>query len=231
MLDLIFPPRCIVCDGVLKTTEKGICKDCRGGVHRISGPVCGRCGKELGFFEDTFCKDCRMHRHAFESGKALFLYNDAMRKSIYRFKYAGRKEYAAFYGKALADAFDEWIASVSPDAIVPIPLHKKRLAQRGFNQAELIARALSKHTGIPVRNDVLSRRTDTRKQKELNVSERENNLKKAFKSGGNDVKLDTVLLIDDIYTTGSTMDAAASCLKRSGVRRVHTLSLCIGRNI
>ncbi|MBO4902124.1 MAG: ComF family protein [Lachnospiraceae bacterium] len=203
---------------------------CRPAVHQIGAPYCMKCGKELRDDAQIYCADCQVHAHDFDSGRSLLLYNEPMRKSIYRFKYDGRKEYAAYYGQILAQTFAQWIASVNPDVLIPIPLHKDRLKKRGYNQAELIANALSAYVSVPVNNRLLIRGIRTEKQKELNVSERENNLKKAFKSTENDVKLYSALLIDDIYTTGATADAAAACLKEAGIRRVHILTLCIGRN-
>jgi len=187
-----------------------------------------KCGKTV-TDREIYCPDCTMHAHAFESGRALFLYNDAMKNSIYRFKYAGRKEYAAFYADSMAEEYARWISTIKADAIVPIPLHKKRLKERGFNQAELIARRLSEAVFVPVCTDLLIRQVATRKQKELSAKERENNLKKAFKISENDVKLKTVILCDDIYTTGSTIDAVATLLKRSGVQEVYFIALAIGK--
>ena len=230
LTDLFFPPRCAVCDGLLTVREQGICTACEKDLHRIGEPYCMKCGKEIHRDEDIYCADCRIHARSFESGRALFLYNDAMRGSIYRFKYAGRKEYAAYYGREMAAFLGDWIRAVDPDALIPIPIHKKRMKKRGFNQAELIAAALSEHIHVPVEADLLHRVVDTKKQKELNASERENNLKKAFKTTRNDVELDTVLLIDDIYTTGATMNAAATALKEAGIKHVYMMALCIGRN-
>lgn len=230
LIDLIFPPRCVVCDGILKSHETGVCASCVGGLHRIGAPWCMKCGKEVRGEDTVYCSDCLTHRRDFDSGRSLFLYNEPMRKSIYRFKYNGRKEYAAYYGQELASSLGDWIRFVAPDAIIPVPIHEKRLKKRGYNQAELIGRALSRHVHVPVESTLLSRVRETAKQKELDASERENNLKKAFKTTRNDVKLNSVLLIDDIYTTGATCDAAARCLKEAGVRHVYVLTLCIGRN-
>ncbi|MCR5269344.1 MAG: ComF family protein [Lachnospiraceae bacterium] len=230
LFDLLFPPRCIVCDRPLERSESGVCRSCEKGIHEIRAPYCMKCGKELRSDGETFCEDCLRREHKYDSGRSLFLYNEPMKKSLYRFKYHGRKEYAAYYGRILADHLGEWIISIAPDALIPVPLHDKRLKKRGYNQAELIARALAKRLRVPVIPDLLIRILATEKQKNLNETERENNLKKAFKTTENDVKLDTVLLIDDIYTTGATVDSAAACLKNAGVRKVHVLTLCIGRN-
>ncbi len=112
---------------------------------------------------------------------------------------------------------------------MPIPLHRKRMRQRGYNQAELIARELGRLLEIPVRPRLLVRCVNTRPQKELNDKERKNNLKKAFKIGENGVQLECVLLVDDIYTTGSTMNGAAQTLKDAEIPRIYGINVSIGR--
>ena len=111
--------------------------------------------------------------------------------------------------------------------MVPVPLSKQRLYKRGYNQSELLAREVSKQTGVPVLNRFVVRERDTVAQKELNPTERQNNLKKAFKIAQNDVKLSTIIIIDDIYTTGSTVDAVARLLKKAGVKKIYVLALSI----
>lgn len=229
LLDVIFPRRCIVCDGILKMSEWGVCDKCKGLVHQIRSPYCMKCGKQIGD-EDVYCSDCNMIHHDFDEGRSLYLYDDAMKRSIYRFKYNGRYEYADYYGKQLSLEFADYLSRLHPDVLIPIPIHKKRLKKRGYNQAALIAEKLGKMLKIPVSDSLLIRTTETEKQKNLNVSERQNNLKKAFKTTQNDVKLSTAVLIDDIYTTGATIDAAAACLKRAGVSKVYFVCLCSGRN-
>lgn len=162
-------------------------------------------------------------------GKALWIYEGAVKQSIYRFKYHSRQEYAHYYGRELAKQYRQWIERCKVEALVPIPLSKRRLRQRGFNQAERVAREVSRQTGIPVYQNLLIRVRDTRAQKELNDRERKNNLKGAFKTEANKVQLNHILLIDDIYTTGSTMNEAAGELKRSGIDEVYCLSISIGR--
>ncbi len=148
-----------------------------------------------------------------------------MSLSIYGFKYNGRQEYAEFYAEEIVKRYGRFIRSVKPDLIVPIPLHKKRYRKRGYNQAELIAAELSKRLGLPTDPHLLMRIKETRPQKNLSESERENNLKRAFKMRKNDVSLKTVVLIDDIYTTGSTIDSAAGCLKKNAVKGVYFIVL------
>lgn len=156
-------------------------------------------------------------------------YDSLMRESIGRFKYKNRREYADFYVQELLDTCGAAVCAWNVDLLIPIPLHKSRRRKRGFNQAELIAKKLGKELKIPVSTDSLLRIRKTSPQKELNDQERKSNLKNAFQVVNNDVKLKKVLLIDDIYTTGSTIDAAASVLLEHGAEKVYFLSISIGR--
>ena len=119
--------------------------------------------------------------------------------------------------------------TVRPDAMVPVPVHKKRMKKRGYNQAAVLAERLSAYTGIPVLENWLVREGDTAPLKDLGAQERQNNLKKAFKIVRNDVKLNTIVIIDDIYTTGSTVDAIAQVIRQHSDCRVYVLTAAIGR--
>ena len=114
---------------------------------------------------------------------------------------------------------------------MPVPLHVEREKKRGFNQAALIAKVLGKEMDIPVNEQIIRRVKATMPQKQVNGKERQNNLKNAFKIVQNDVKLNTVVVVDDIYTTGATMDAVAKCLKGAGVEKVYCISLTVGRGM
>ena len=120
------------------------------------------------------------------------------------------------------------IAKWNPDVLVPVPIHASKLRVRGFNQAELIAEELGKATGIPVDTQSLERTVKTVPMKELDNVQRRKNLENAFKVAQNIVKYKKVLIVDDIYTTGATLDACATILKSAGVAEVYGLSLCIG---
>ena len=118
-----------------------------------------------------------------------------------------------------------------PDALIPIPLHRKRLVKRGYNQAELLAEAVGRKLGVPVYGKLVKRVKNTAPLKRQNPQERQNNLKKAFIIMQNDVKLDTIILIDDIYTTGSTVDEVTDVLKRHGVKKVYVITLACGAGV
>ena len=192
-------------------------------------PLCKKCGKPLSTAEAEYCPDCGRKKHLYVRGRAALEYDSVMRESIGRFKYKKRREYGDFYVQELLRACGEAVRSWNPDLLIPIPLHKSRRRKRGFNQAELIARGLGKELGIPVSADSLLRTKKTSPQKELNDQERKSNLKNAFQLAKDNVKFKKILLIDDIYTTGSTIDAAASVLLDHGAEKVYFLCISIGR--
>ena len=164
------------------------------------------------------------------AGSALYDYG-SMSDSVYRFKNKDRREYAEFYGRELAVRRGRWLEMIKPDALIPVPIHSSRKRARGYNQAELIAEVLSEYTGIPVNASLIARCKRTKPLKNLTGKERQNNLKKAFKIIQNDVKLDTIVIIDDVYTTGSTLDAMTRVLQSAGISNVYFLTLTIGRGI
>lgn len=229
LLNLIYPRRCPVCDEITGTYGKLICEACASRLHPAGEPLCKKCGKPLAREEAEYCPDCAKGKHRYTRGRAAFVYDSLMRESVGRFKYGNRREYADFYVKELLERWGDTVRSWEADALVPIPLHPKRRRRRGFNQAELIAKGLGRKLGIPVYNRLLLRVKKTRPQKELSQQERRSNLKNAFQAVQNDVRLKKVILVDDIYTTGSTIDAAAEVLLALGAEKVYFLSICIGR--
>ena len=229
ILQLLFPLRCPVCDGIVRQAGEKVCVECLGRLKLLTPPWCMKCGKKLSG-EDEYCTDCRRREHVFLRGRGLYEYESAA-LSIYRFKYSGRREYADYFGEQMAEYLGDFIRSVEPDALIPIPLHRKRRTQRGYNQAELLSRALGDRMGIPVYGDYLVRQKNTAPLKYENPEERQNNLKKAFNIPRNDVKLKRAIVVDDIYTTGSTMDEAARVLKGAGVREVYFVTLPCGAGV
>ena len=226
---LLFPTRCPVCDGIVADFSEKICAECAPKLRLVTAPYCMKCGKKLQE-EGELCGDCRTKPHVYVRGRALYEY-ESVAASIYRLKYGERREYAAYFGEELAYYLGDFIRSVHPAAVIPIPLHKKRFRKRGYNQAALLARALGRELDIPVREDVLYRIKDTTPMKRLNPKERQNNLKKAFIMRQNDVKLETVIVVDDIYTTGSTIDEATRALQAGGVEKVYYVTLACGAGI
>lgn len=227
IVNLLFPLRCPVCDGIVPAGEGNVCRECRRKIRYISEPRCLKCGCQLYDAAEIFCTACERTQHIFDKGIALYDYQ-SMKRSVYRFKYKKRCEYAAFYAQEIYSHLKNEILCMDADAIIPIPLHKSKQVYRGYNQAELIAAHLSRLTGIPLEKNLVKRIRKTVPQKQLDARGRQNNLKKAFNIKTNVVKLNKTILIDDIYTTGSTIDAVAKELKRRGVGTVYFICLCIG---
>lgn len=216
-----------MCDRPVKPAGALICKACGPKLRYVKEPVCLKCGKALTQPQQEYCFDCAHKKHEYDRGISLYQYG-SIRASVYRFKYGGRQEYADFLGKEMAQRLEKQILSWKPDALVPVPLHPDRERKRGYNQAELLAAVMGKQLGIPVIEDWLFRVKNTVPQKLLDGRARQNNLKRAFKIGRNDVKLKTIVIIDDIYTTGSTVDEIASICRQCGVAKIYFAALSIG---
>ena len=227
LLDAIYPPICPICNEIVPA-GKLICPACERLLSYVEEPICAKCGKPVDD-DESLCRDCARGGHVYDEGRAVFIYDEYMSKSMYRFKYNGKQEYARFYGRCMYECLGPFIKSRNIEAIVPVPVHKKRLYERGYNQAYLLAKELSKRLEIPVCDHLVIRKTATKVQKNLSAASRQNNLKKAFIASGNVVKYKSVLIVDDIYTTGSTVDAVSAALKQGGVRKVYFVTLCIGR--
>ena len=151
-----------------------------------------------------------------------------MKEAIYAFKYKNRRIYGRVFAEELAKEYGELLKRNHVDLIVPVPLHKSRKRARGFNQAEILAEELGKYLCIPVNKKALVRTKKTLPQKRYDNRERKKNIKNAF-ALVEDIQADKVVLIDDIYTTGSTIDEAANVLRNAGVSNVFFLTISIGQ--
>lgn len=229
ILDILYPPRCPVCHGILRGKDS-VCKPCKGKLHYIKEPRCKKCGKEIEKQEQEYCRDCMRFPHSFDKGAAVFAYDEVMRRSITMFKYHNRREYAKFYAKEMYIQCGHFLKMCMPDVLIPVPVHQMKKRQRGFNQAELVAKELGRILNIPVDTNYLIRRSNTMPQKELNRQQRKENLKKAFAIKQNQKVYQRILLIDDIYTTGATIDAISELLKKNQAVNVFFLTICVGRN-
>lgn len=224
-LTLFFPRRCAICDRVVEK-EMMICADCEKKIRFNEAETCMICGKELKEGGEL-CGDCKKTQHYFIRNFAVFPY-DQLRMSLYRFKYAGRCEYARYYAFETERLYGEVIRTLNADAIVPVPLHKTRYRKRGYNQAEIFGRELSERLKIPLNTKLIKRCKKTKAMKLLSRSERQNNLKKAFIIGENDVKLKTIIVVDDIFTTGTTLDCIAQECRAAGIQNIYTITIAIG---
>ena len=188
------------------------------------------CGKELDRAEASgeYCHDCIRRPRSFAGGIALLNYNEGAKKVIYGLKYQNKRDAARFLAEETIRRHGRRLLRIGADALVPVPLHKSRRRERGYNQAALLARELGRCTGIPVEEKLLLRVRKTAPLKTMSKAERTANLRGAFAVSGRIPGGSRILLVDDIYTTGSTADAAAACLKGHGCSRVFLLTVAAG---
>ena len=228
LLDMVFPRRCPVCDDVLPFGGELICSGCRERLQYVEEPRCRKCGKALYDETGEYCADCRETAHFFNRAVSAFVYNDAARDAVFRFKYRGRQEYARFFAESIWQRLKDDIGSFNAPALIPVPIHKERLKKRGYNQAALLAKELSKLSGYPVYDKIIRRVRNTAPQKNLSRAERMKNMKRAFTISGNVVELTGAVIVDDIYTTGSTVDEMSKVLKSAGMRDIYVVTVCSG---
>lgn len=228
-IDLLFPRRCPVCDGIVMPKGRLICPECVKKLSFVKDPVCKRCGKEVISADIEYCFDCVRHKRTFEYGRALVNYDEIARSSMAKIKYKNKREYLDFYGEAICARYEKQIRRMEADVLVPVPVHPSRRRERGFNQAELLARRIGERLEIPVCPQMLVRNKKTVPQKGLDPAGRLKNLEEAFLAGEPLKGVEGVILVDDIYTTGSTIEACTRALKKAGVKNVYFLTICIGR--
>jgi ComF family protein len=227
-LDFVFPPLCAGCRARV-TEAHNFCARCWGRIAFLSDPLCHVCGFPFEFDagEGTLCAACQQRLPAFDRVRSLMRYDDASRDPLLAFKRADRLD--------LVPAFARWALAAGrdlageADVIVPVPLHRWRLWQRRFNQSALIARALGRIAGKPVSCLALVRTRATPSQGDMpSAAARRRNVQGAFRVSPehtDELCGKCVLLIDDVFTTGSTIEACARALKRAGAARVLVLTL------
>jgi len=228
-VDFFFPPKCIFCG---KSQGKWVpeqpCSPCLSQIKFFSSPRCPRCG--LGFAgkpgEDHLCSDCITEERYFNRARALGPYEGLILEAISRFKYHGVSRLALPLGHLLAEYQDADFALSEFDLVLPVPLHPKRLRQRGFNQSLLLARRISRRRSIPLDFTALLRIHHTQPQTRLSGPERQKNIRGAFVVERPErVTGKKILLIDDVFTTGATVQECSKVLLQAGASQVDVLTL------
>lgn len=218
LLNVIFPPRCVGCERVGAL----FCDTCRQQVQPIPRPLCLRCGRPLP--ASGCCPECSQGQFAVSAIRAAGVYTEPLSSAIRQFKYGNQQELGKPLGQLLAHYWQE--RSVPADLVVPVPLHKQRLRTRGYNQARLLAITFCRQVGLPLlAPDVLCRVRDTRQQVLLDETERRQNVAGAFAWQGPHLTDVKVLLIDDVATTGSTLEACGEALLAAGAAKVWALTV------
>lgn len=241
--EALFPSNiyCICCGSLIdKSRPYALCDLCVKKFHWITGRVCEKCGKALpDTYKGSRCYDCMRIDHAFEKGFSCLTYGLHEREVLLDFKYNGKGYYGVKFGDILYDRMA--CETIEPDVIIPVPISAKRMKKRGYNQSALMAVRLAKRWGIPIDENILVRRKDTQLLRSLNPADRRLALDEAFAvrakgtaSGKQCVderlKGKTVLLVDDIFTTGATVDTCSKVLLDAGADKVYVLTLASGGN-
>jgi ComF family protein len=230
--DLVVPPCCVVCRARIGAHHL-LCAACWREVSFIRAPLCDVLGIPLPFDtgEVTVSAGAAAHPPAYDRARAVAHYSGAMRTLVHQLKYADRHDARTLFGRWLAEAGRELLPGV--DVIVPVPLSRLRLLLRHFNQAAVLAGELSRQAGIPMEALALRRTRSTRSQVGMTRDQRRRNVAGAFAVPAHRraaIEGRNVLLVDDVVTTGATVEACARTLKRAGAARVDVLALALVTN-
>ena len=225
LLDFIYPSRCGVCGRELSREDAVICAGCWQTLSCIAAPFCPRCGLPTSPL-NLLCSACEVRDHVFSFARSYGPFDETFQKIIHLFKYS-RKLSLSKPLAALMGATVRGDARYSPmEALIPVPLHSVKCRARGYNQSELLARDLSRITGLPLLDKVLVRAINTQSQSKLNLSARVENVQDAFRiKGSRQIQDRRIVLVDDVLTTGATADACARTLLRAGAAQVSVVTI------
>lgn len=235
-LDLIYPSNiyCISCGNIIDDSRPyALCDDCVRMLKWANGRTCGRCGKILQEdYGPELCTDCTEIGHVFDKGFTCVEYGPAERELVHQFKYKDK----AYLGRKLAEIMYDRMRQeeLKPDFILPVPMFKRKKRQRGYNQAAILAECLAKHMELPCDERLLVRVAETEAMSRLGALDRRRNIREVFSVPHNRAERlagKTVLLVDDVYTTGSTADACAAALLEAGAAGVFVFTFASGANL
>ncbi len=231
LLDIIYPPRCCICMDFLDdhSAERGdICNACLSGFNELPHPFCTICGVPFKskVEEDHLCEKCLRKRPSYDMLRAPFLYEEKLMDAVHLIKYSGKSYIVKSLGPFLGEFAKTWINNTKDMIMMPVPLHRKKLRQRGFNQSALLVKAIGPLIGVEPDFFTLARIRYTDSQTGLSIDRRRKNVKGAFETGGDShIKGKTVILVDDVATTGNTINECARILKKAGCEKVLGLVL------
>jgi ComF family protein len=229
--DLFFPPHCVIC----RSPGSWLCATCLERIEVIRSPVCPRCGLPLDQeiakrAKSPVCRHCHRQGFPLAGARAFAFHADPLRQAIHEFKYNDMRCLAVPLARLLAQGWAELAPShLTFDVIIPVPLHAHRERERGYNQAALLAGELGRCLHLPVVERVLVRCRATAPQIDLPPAQRRANVQGAFQCASGTLAARRVLLIDDVYTTGSTLESASAALYQAGVSLVWAYTLTRAR--
>ena len=232
IVSVLFPAGCRICDALLTGASRvPLCEGCLASFERVPGILCEICGRPLPGLtqkddEPLLCPACHDKTYAFERARSFAVYEGAVVRAILLLKFEQIEPLGAWFAERLAELVDAAHDTLAADVVVPVPLHRQRERERGYNQAALISRPLAKKLRLPHKT-VLLMRTRARPDKQvLSLEERWEPVRGAFATRpGSQVDNLRVLLVDDVLTTGATLDACARALRDAGAKSVVALTV------
>ena len=226
LLNIFFPKdiKCLICGRELDTnTLYCICDSCMEELPFNTGKTCLRCDSAISS-DANYCVNCKNSAPQYKRNKSVFLYDGVVKKFVRQLKFDNKKFYASTLSNFIASEYVK--LNKDFDIIIPVPIHKDREKRRGYNQATLLCTSLKEKLKLNVDENVLTKERATRSQAYLSREEREKNLEDAFKVVDRKlVKGKTILLVDDVFTTGTTINECAKTLRSAGAKEVHSLTL------
>ena len=229
LAELLFPTLCLSCGAIMpERAGHPFCVGCCAGVRPITAPLCPSCGIPYPAEDgpDHFCGLCLVKRPAIDAARSYGVYEAVLHDAVHAFKYGGNLALGQQLGRLMARREYPSFRIDDYELLVPVPLHPRRLRQRGFNQSVLLAREISRHRGIPLDFLALRRVIDTESQAGLKKDERRSNMKRAFRvPDPARIRGRRILLVDDVHTTGSTLGECAKTLLGAGAESVGALTL------
>lgn len=227
--EVIFPPQCLGCAEIMHPFNGQIfCPACEEKINFITGSICNLCGTTFpdSPAESHLCGDCLEKKPYFSYARAIFKYEDIILNAIHQFKYKNNISTGEILAYFMAGFSFPDIDFTDYSLIIPVPLHIRRLRERGFNQSLILARAIGEKQQIPVDFSLLKRHKFTLTQTGSNKKERTQNIKGAFEvSDQKKISGKNIILIDDVYTTGATVNECAKTMIKAGARKVAILTL------
>ena len=232
MISVFFPAGCRICEKLLaRATRVPICDECLGSFEPVPERACVVCGRPLDGFvtkpeECLVCPLCQEKRYAFERARSYGLYQNALVRAVLLLKFERMEPLGDWFARRLAEVVQRESEALTADVVVPVPLHRVREKERGYNQSDLLAKPLAKRLKLP-HKAVLLVRTRPRPDKQiLSLEERWESVRGAFATRpGSQVDKQRVLLVDDVMTTGATLDACARALLDGGAKSVIGLTV------
>lgn len=220
VLDFVYPARCALCGAPLGDEERVVCERCWGKVQIIDGPHCRRCGSPLEAAAAR-CDHCAERAFRFHRGRVLSSFDETVQALIHLLKYKGKRSVGRRLGRMLGEVLASEDVMEDVDLIAPVPLHRSREKERGYNQSLLLATEIGRCLGVPVEKRILIRARRTASQTKLSAEERVKNVSGAFRVlHAESITGMRILLVDDVLTTGATLNACTEALTEAGAEGV-----------